>query len=57
LEAKELAIKNMLDPLGAALRALDEQTREMEKSRSGAYSEVRTLVDGLQRTIPRRWPR
>jgi DNA recombination protein RmuC len=52
LEAKELAIKNMLDPLGAALRALDEQTREMEKSRSGAYSEVRTLVDGLQKTIP-----
>ncbi|MFY9854886.1 MAG: DNA recombination protein RmuC [Terracidiphilus sp.] len=52
LEAKELAIKTMLDPLGAALRALDEQTREMEKSRSGAYSEVRTLVDGLQKTIP-----
>jgi DNA recombination protein RmuC len=52
LEAKELAIKNMLDPLGAALKALDEQTREMEKSRSGAYSEVRTLVDGLQKTIP-----
>jgi DNA recombination protein RmuC len=52
LEAKEVAIKNLLDPLGAALRALDEQTREMEKSRSGAYSEVRTLVDGLQKTIP-----
>jgi DNA recombination protein RmuC len=52
LEAKELAIKTMLDPLGAALSALDEQTREMEKSRSGAYSEVRTLVDGLQKTIP-----
>ncbi|MGA3012340.1 MAG: DNA recombination protein RmuC [Terracidiphilus sp.] len=52
LEAKELAIKNLVDPLGAALRALDEQTREMEKSRSGAYSEVRTLVDGLQKTIP-----
>ena len=52
LEAKELAIKNLLDPLGAALKSLDEQTREMEKSRSGAYSEVRTLVDGLQKTIP-----
>ncbi len=52
LEAKELAIKNMLDPLGAALKALDAQTREMEKSRSGAYSEVKTLVDGLQKTIP-----
>jgi DNA recombination protein RmuC len=52
LETKELAIKTMLDPLGAALKSLDEQTREMEKSRSGAYSEVRTLVDGLQKTIP-----
>jgi DNA recombination protein RmuC len=52
LEAKELAIKNLLDPLGAALKALDEQTREMEKTRSGAYSEVRTLVDNLQKTIP-----
>jgi len=52
LEAKELAIKNMLDPLDAALKALDAQSREMEKSRSGAYSEVKTLVDGLQKTIP-----
>lgn len=52
LEAKELAIKNMLDPLEKALTSLDSQTREMEKSRSGAYSEVRTLVDGLQKTIP-----
>lgn len=52
LEAKELAIKTMLDPLEKALTSLDSQTREMEKSRSGAYFEVRTLVDGLQKTIP-----
>ncbi len=52
LEAKELAIKNMLDPLGAALKSLDEQTREMEIRRSGAYSEVKTLVENMQKSIP-----
>ena len=30
LEAKELAIKKMLDPLDAALKALEAQAREME---------------------------
>jgi len=52
LEAKELAIKNMLDPLGAALKALDVQAQAMEAHRSGAYSKVEALVDGLQKTIP-----
>ena len=52
LEAKELAIKTMLDPLGAALKALDEQTRAMEVKRSGAYSEVKTLVENIQSSIP-----
>jgi len=52
LEAKELAIKNMLDPLGAALKSLDEQARAMENTRTGAYSEVRTLVENMQKTIP-----
>jgi DNA recombination protein RmuC len=52
LEAKELAIKNMLDPLGAALKALDAQAQAMEAHRSGAYSKVEALVDGLQKTIP-----
>jgi DNA recombination protein RmuC len=52
LEAKELAIKTMLDPLGAALNSLNEQARAMEALRSGAYSKVETLVDGLQKTIP-----
>ena len=52
LGAKELAIKNLVDPLGAALKALDEQARAMETLRSGAYSKVETLVDGLQKTIP-----
>ena len=34
LEAKELAIKTMLDPLSATLKSLDEQTRAMEVKRS-----------------------
>ena len=42
----------MLDPLGAALKSLDEQTRAMEAQRSGAYSEVKTLVETMQNTIP-----
>src|ERR1035437_1917924 len=52
LEAKELAIKNMLDPLGVALKSLDEQARDMETKRSGAYSEVKTLVENIQNSIP-----
>lgn len=52
LEAKELAIKTMLDPLGAALKNLDEQARAMEVKRSGAYSEVKTLVEAMQSSIP-----
>jgi DNA recombination protein RmuC len=52
LEAKELAIKTMLDPLGAALKSLDEQARAMEVQRSGAYSKVETLVERMQQSIP-----
>jgi DNA recombination protein RmuC len=52
LDAKELAIKNLLDPLGATLKSLDQQTREMEARRSGAYSKVETLVETMQMTIP-----
>jgi len=52
LEAKEQAIKNLLDPLGAALKSLDQQTREMESKRSGAYSKVETLVQNMQNSIP-----
>lgn len=52
LEAKELAIKTMLDPLGAALKALDTQAQAMEAQRAGAYSKVETLVENIQKTIP-----
>ena len=52
LEAKELAIRNLIDPLGATLKSLDEQTRAMETARSGAYAKVETLVGNLQQSIP-----
>jgi DNA recombination protein RmuC len=52
LEAKELAIQNLLKPLGDALVALDAQARAMENTRTGAYSEVKTLVENMQKSIP-----
>src|ERR1035437_4130118 len=52
MEFKELAIKKLLDPLSAALMSLDKQSREMETKRAGAYSEVKTLVENIQSTIP-----
>ena len=52
LAAKELAIKNLLDPLKDTLTKLDTQTRELEVKRSGAYSEVRTLVENIKSSIP-----
>ncbi|MGA2205859.1 MAG: DNA recombination protein RmuC [Terracidiphilus sp.] len=52
LEAKETAIKNLVDPLDAALKSLDQQTRAMETARSGAYSEVKALVETMQSSIP-----
>ena len=52
LAAKELAIRNLLDPLKDALTKLDTQTRELEVKRSGAYSEVRTLVENIKSSIP-----
>ena len=42
LDAKERAIKNLLDPLDKTLKSLDEQARAMENARTGAYSEIRS---------------
>lgn len=52
LEAKEVAIKNLLDPLEKTLTSLDVKTREMEKSRAEAYGEIRALVQGIGKEIP-----
>ncbi|MFP5276337.1 MAG: DNA recombination protein RmuC [Acidobacteriota bacterium] len=52
LEQKEAAIKNLVDPLDKALKSLDEQTRAMEKERSGAYGEIKAMVEGIGKEIP-----
>src|SRR3984957_5694283 len=52
LEAKELAIKNLVGPLDTMLKSLDAQTRAMEVARSGAYSEGKTLVEKMQNQTP-----
>lgn len=52
LEAKELAIKNLLDPLDKALKNLDEKTGAMEKERAGAYGEIKAMVEGISKEIP-----
>ena len=52
LAQKEEAIKNLLDPLNKSLQSLGEQTSAMEIARAGAYGELKTLVEGLNRTIP-----
>ncbi len=52
LTEKENAIQTMLKPITDTLRQLDEQTRGLETSRAGAYSELKTLVQEIGRTIP-----
>jgi DNA recombination protein RmuC len=53
LEQKELAIKTLLDPLKETLGKLDLQTREMEKTREGAYVGVRSLIAEIKDSIPK----
>jgi DNA recombination protein RmuC len=53
LEAKELAIEKMLEPLNETLGKLDTHAREMEKAREGAYSKVETLVTEMKDAIPK----
>jgi DNA recombination protein RmuC len=52
LAEKELAIKNLVDPLDAALKNLDGQARAMEEKRAGSYAEVKALVETMQQSIP-----
>lgn len=52
LAQKEEAIRILLDPLGKALTSLDEQTRAMEKERSGAYGQIKAMVEGIGKEIP-----
>jgi DNA recombination protein RmuC len=52
LDAKELAIKKMLEPFEKALQGLDVQSRAMEEKRSGAYAKVENLIETMQKSIP-----
>ena len=52
LEARENAIKTLLQPLEVTLKQLDEQTRAMEAVRSDAYGGIRALVEGIGKSIP-----
>ena len=52
LEARENAIKTLLQPLEVTLKQLDEQTRAMEVVRSDAYGGIRALVEGIGKSIP-----
>jgi len=45
LENRQKAIEASLDPLKTAMGKLDEQHREMEKQRSGAYSALHKQLD------------
>lgn len=52
LDAKEQAIRSLVEPLDKTLKQLDEQTRAMEKERAGAYGALRALVEGIGKEIP-----
>jgi DNA recombination protein RmuC len=52
LEAKEQAIRNLVGPIEQALNNLDQKAQAMETTRAGAYSEVKTLVETMQKSIP-----
>ncbi|HVC47003.1 MAG TPA: DNA recombination protein RmuC [Terracidiphilus sp.] len=53
LEQKEQAIKALLDPLKETLGKLDLHTREMEKTREGAYVGVQSLIAEIKESIPK----
>src|SRR5665213_1029924 len=52
LEAKELAIKNLLAPLEESLKALNEKTQAIEVARAGAYGSLEQLVSDIKLSIP-----
>ena len=52
LEAKELAIKNLLAPLEESLKVLNEKTQAIEVARAGAYGSLEQLVADIKLSIP-----
>jgi DNA recombination protein RmuC len=50
LEAKEVAIANLLKPMGEALNKLQSTTQELEVKREGAYGTVLSEIKNIQET-------
>lgn len=50
LTAKEIAIKNLLQPMQESLAKLETHSRELEVSRAGAYESVLAEINNIQRS-------
>ena len=50
LEAKETAIKNLVEPLTKSLEAVDQKIGEIEKERVGAYAGLKEQVETMARS-------
>lgn len=50
LEAKETAIKNLVEPLTKSLEAVDRKIGEIEKERVGAYAGLKEQVENMARS-------
>jgi DNA recombination protein RmuC len=48
LAQKEIAVKNLVDPIAQSLREMNHQIQELEQARSGAYGSLSTQVVALQ---------
>lgn len=50
LEAKETAIKNLVEPLTKSLEAVDQKIGEIEKERVGAYAGLKEQVENMAKS-------
>lgn len=50
LEGKEQAIQSLVKPLADSLNKMDKKINELETKREGAYINIATVLEGMQRT-------
>jgi DNA recombination protein RmuC len=50
LEAKETAIKNLVEPLTKSLESVDEKIAQLEKERAGAYAGLKEQVESMAKS-------
>ena len=50
LEVKEKAIEGLVKPLAESLGKMDAKINDLENKREKAYSNISTILDGMQRT-------